>query len=281
MLPLLIDLSGEEFEKLAPTLCRMFGASPLIEYRRSEPLADLINRLTLAAQQLEIRPTEKPAAPRTDQATSCTGQIWATDANQIDILDLDRVLFRNDTIDDFLNRKHRHFISATKGFGKTLLLTCKRHLLTQLEHVRPAGHHDSRGPALPRLHERDAVALGEVREAACPTSRPPSGCGARPCGSPPFRTHRRFIDPQRRAELEAFPPRIRRWLRGAKIEPTVVFKELTTLRVSELNRLIDRTENFLDQKMRQIHGGTCFFIDKVDQAIRHSRARPGSRFRPA
>ena len=41
------------------------------------------------------------------------------------------MLFRNDTIDDFLNRKHRHFISATKGFGKTLLLTCKRQLLTQ------------------------------------------------------------------------------------------------------------------------------------------------------
>ena len=33
--------------------------------------------------------------------------------------------------------------------------------------------------------------------------------------------------------------------------------------------MIDRTENFLDQKMRQIHGGTYFFIDKVDQAIRH------------
>jgi hypothetical protein len=49
----------------------------------------------------------------------------------------------------------------------------------------------------------------------------------------------------------------------------VVFKELTALRVSELNRLIDSTENFLDQKMRQIHGGACFFIDKVDQAIRH------------
>ncbi len=68
---------------------------------------------------------------------------------------------------------------------------------------------------------------------------------------------------------EAFPDRIRRWLCGARIQPTVVFKELTSLRVSELNRLIDHTENFLDQKMRQIHGGACFFIDKVDQAIRH------------
>jgi hypothetical protein len=71
------------------------------------------------------------------------------------------------------------------------------------------------------------------------------------------------------AELKAFPGRIERWLQGARIQPTVVFKELTTLGVGELNRLIDRTENFLDQKMRQIHGSAFIFVDKVDQAIRH------------
>ena len=77
------------------------------------------------------------------------------------------------------------------------------------------------------------------------------------------------IEQHEAVELATFPERIRRWLGGAKIQPTVVFKELTTLRVGELNRLIDGTENFLDQKMRQIHGGIYFFIDKVDQAIRH------------
>jgi hypothetical protein len=81
--------------------------------------------------------------------------------------------------------------------------------------------------------------------------------------------HPTVIDESESPEIGPFPDRIRRWLRGAKTQPTVVFKELTMLRVSELNRLIDRTENFLDQKMRQIHGGTCFFIDKVDQAIHH------------
>ena len=81
--------------------------------------------------------------------------------------------------------------------------------------------------------------------------------------------HPAVIDDSERVEMEAFPDRVQRWLGGAKVQPTVVFKELTTLRVSELNRLIDDTENFLDQKMRQIHGGTYFFIDKVDQAIRH------------
>jgi hypothetical protein len=77
------------------------------------------------------------------------------------------------------------------------------------------------------------------------------------------------IERRENAELEVFPSRIARWLQGTKIQPTVVFKELTTLGVGELNRLIDRTENFLDQKMRQIHGSAFFFVDKVDQAIRH------------
>ena len=58
------------------------------------------------------------------------------------------------------------------------------------------------------------------------------------------------------------------WLHGANIEPTVVFKELLAQSVREINRLIDDTENFLDYKLRQIHGGTFFFVDKVDQALR-------------
>ena len=81
--------------------------------------------------------------------------------------------------------------------------------------------------------------------------------------------HPAVIDESEAAELDDFPARIRRWLCGAKIQPTVVFKELTSLNVSELNRLIDSTDTYLDQKLRQIHGGICFFIDKVDQAVRH------------
>ncbi len=49
----------------------------------------------------------------------------------------------------------------------------------------------------------------------------------------------------------------------------MAFKELTSLNLRELNQFIDNSENFLDLKMRQIHGTSWFFIDKVDQAIRH------------
>ncbi len=268
VLPLLVDLSGEEFEKLAPTLCRMFGASPLIEFHRGDPLAELVNRLALSAQQLAIRPMEKLAIPRSEPGSSCSGQIWATDANQIDILDLDRVLFRNDTIEDFLNRKHRHFISATKGFGKTLLLTCKRQLLTQSTTPgQPMTMIPEGRPFLDFMSEmRSLSAKYESPLADLSTTKRIWSTAFRISAISHFPS---VLDAGDRWEIEAFPPRIQRWFRETRIEPTVVFKELTSLRVSELNQLIDRTENFLDQKLREIHGGACFFIDKVDQAIRH------------
>ncbi len=269
ILPLLIDLSREEFEKLAPAWCSMLGASPTIEHRRSARWQPVVDRIVAAAKTLDIAVDAHITAAPVTTTRQCSGQIWATDANQIDILDLDRVLFRNEIIDDFLNSKHRHFVSATKGFGKTLLLTCKRHLLTRTS--------ASSNQAITMIPEGRPYLdfMSEMRSLSSRYEQPLSDLSTtKRLWSAALRisaiSHQpTVIEEVEAEELSVFPDRIRRWLSGAKIQPTVVFKELTTLRVSELNRLIDRTENFLDQKIRQIHGGACFFIDKVDQAIHH------------
>jgi hypothetical protein len=269
LLPLLVDISREEFEKLAPSWRRMLGSSPIIEYRRTEPLIEIVNRITAAANTLEIEIDESISPISLALTERCTGQSWVTDANQIDITDLARVLFRNDTIDDFLHRKHRHFIAATKGFGKTLLLTCKRHLLTQ------AGASNSQQLTMVPEGRPYLDFMSEMRSLSDKFEKPLSDLSnTKRLWSAALRIsaishHPAVVAPGERHEIDAFPDRVQWWLGGAKVEPTVAFKELTTLRVSELNRLIDETENFLDQKLRQIHGGTCFFIDKVDQAIRH------------
>ncbi len=269
VLPLLIDMSREEFEKLHPAWCRMLGASPFMESRRTGPPSEFFDRIVAAAEALDVRVDETLRAPAGPSMPSCSGQIWATDANQIDIVDLDRVLFRNGTIDDFLNRKHRHFISATKGFGKTLLLTCKRQLLTRGQPIKPAdADDDPRRSAVSRLHERDAISLVEVRAAVIESVEHQATVerGIAHLGDlASSLSHRRA----RSLGAGSVSRTYSALAAGARIQPTVVFKELTSLRVSELNRLIDETENFLDQKMRQIHGGLCFFVDKVDQAIRH------------
>lgn len=269
ILPLLIDLSREEFEKLAPAWRRMLGVSPLTEYRRTESLQDVLRRVLAAAGSLGVDVDETLPLPLIEPPSRINGTTWVTDANQIDILDLDRILFRNEQIEDFLTSRHRHFISATKGFGKTLLLTCKRHLLTQaatsgtqplklVPEGRPYLDFMSEMRSLSEKYERPLSSLSNTKRLWSAALRIST-----------VSHHPRVIDDREASELDAFPERVQRWLGGAQVQPTVVFKELTSLRVSELNQLIDHTENFLDQKLRQIHGGTYFFIDKVDQAIRH------------
>lgn len=267
LLPLLIDLSREEFEELAPAWRRMLGISPIVEFRRAEGMASLMSRLAGAAESLSIPKSAELADAGLPAAVRCSGPIWATDANQIDIHDLDRVLFRNETIDDFLSRKHRHFVSASKGFGKTLLLTYKRRQLAL------AG--DASAVTLVPEGRPYLDFMSEMRSLSANYEKPLSDLSTtKRLWSAAFRIsalshYPGVIQAEDEVELRAFPTRMQGWLRGGKIQPTVVFKEATALRVSELNQWIDRTENFLDQKMRQIHGATCFFVDKVDQAIRH------------
>jgi hypothetical protein len=62
--------------------------------------------------------------------------VWASDANQIGIEDLDWVVFKNDIIEDFLQKRGKYFLSANKGLGKTLLLIYKRKQLTDTYHER-------------------------------------------------------------------------------------------------------------------------------------------------
>ena len=269
MIPLLVGLSREEFETSAPAWCCILGVSPIIEHRHAESVLELTGRLRAAAEALAISIDPEIVVGPAEPPTQCSGQIWATDANQIDIGDLDRVLFRNAAIDEFLTSKHRHFISATKGFGKTLLLTCKRHLLTRstASGSQPVSMVPEGRPYLDFM--------SEMRTLSSRYEKPLSDLSnTKRLWSEAFRIAAlshfpATIEQHEAMELAAFPDRVRRWLGGAKIQPTVVFKELTTLSVGELNQLIDGTENFLDQKMRQIHGGIYFFIDKVDQAIRH------------
>jgi len=268
LLPLLIDISREEYEQLAPAWCYMLGASPIIEVRRPHPLEEIVARIVVAAKSLKIAESSTISAPAPSTG-ACVGQIWATDANQIDIDDLDRVLFRNQAIDDFIKSKHRHFISAAKGFGKTLLLTAKRQYLRrskapsrQTTKVVPEGRpYLDFMSELRSLSDRYQKPLSDISNTKrlWSTAIRISAISHQPA----------VIDPSDILEIEAFPSRVQRWLKGSPIQPTVVFKELTMLRISELNRLIDRTENFLDEKVRQIHGGMLFFVDKVDQAVRH------------
>ena len=268
MFPVLVDLSLQEFESIKPGWKTMLG--PITKFEAgSNDHEELAKKIHLvAAEKLGNGAIALADQKQDDPPARFSGQTWATDAYQIDINELPHVVFENDVIKEFLQRKNKFFISATKGLGKTLLLTYKRHQLTQ-EHKEnsirttmvPAGrpYLDFMGD-LRMLSEKYEKPLEELSTAKRIWSL------ALRIASISYQEN--MIAEDEQFELEAFPQRLQRALRGNKMEPTLVFKELTALTVSELNRMIDETEGFLDQKLRQVHSSLVFFIDKVDQAIK-------------
>lgn len=267
-LPVLIDLSLEEFESHHPIWRPMLGTSVIIEFE-PEKLDDLVVRLDAAMRAIGLQPqAPSDTLPRIPTPVRhITRVAWATDANQLEIKHLDSIVFRNALIDDFLGRRSKYFVSATKGLGKTLLLTYKRQLVTQAfaeegnECLIPQGR-----PFLDFMSEMKSLsAKYEQPLSSLTTCKRLWGAAIRISA---LSHHHNLLQDDQLFELEPFPPRIQRWLKGAKIEPTVVFKELTSMPISEVNRLIDHSETFLDQQIRQVHSSTLFFIDKVDQAVR-------------
>ena len=266
ILPILVDMTPEEFEAAKPSWRVMLASNPVVECRRLNQVSQTVERIVASADAmgLEARPSD-----RSDELVEpkIKDQAWATDAIQIDIADLPHVIFRNDLIDDFLRLKNKYFLAATKGLGKTLLLTYKRFLLgesgaessqpiTMVPEGRPYLDLMDELRQLPSNYEKPLSSLSNTKRFWSAALRVSA-----------ISYHADMIVESDEEELKKFPSTIRNWLQGEKIEPTVVFKELTGLSLSNLNQLINNTENFLAKKMRSIHGPTYFFIDKVDQAM--------------
>lgn len=270
LLPVLIDVSREEFDRSAPVLSRLLSGAGVVEHRSGDSDEELGGRLVRSARLLGVRarPTAGALDPDIDGGR-LIDHGWATDAHQIDIDDVDRVLFRNDTIDEFLNNRNRHFVSATKGFGKTLLLTCKRRRLA-LANAENGGAVVMAPEGRPYLDFMSGMTslsqkhLSLLEDLAF--TKRLWGAALRVATVSHFPG---LLTPHDAGDLGQLPGRIRSWLEGTRVEPTVAFKELTMQSVGDLNNLLDASENFLDQKMRRAHGSIYFFVDKVDQAIHH------------
>ncbi len=266
--PLLLEMSPEEFDGHKPVWRSMLGAAAPLTLSGRDAIDQMVGRIAAGAEAVGIQRQPTARVARSEVTPQLTGQRWATDANQINIQDLDRVVFRTEAIEDFLRADNKTFLSATKGLGKTLLMTYKRHLLTSKEAPRSTVTKIPEGrpyldfmSELRSLSERYHKPLANLN-----TTKRLWNAALR---ISVVSHHQGLVGADEAFELESFPRRLRRWISGIHVQPTVAFKELTSVPVSELNRIVDDTENFLDQKMRSIHSGTYLFVDKVDQAVRN------------
>lgn len=198
---------------------------------------------------------------------------WASDANQIDIRALEDLTFKNAVVHEYLESANKHFVSGSKGLGKTLLLTYKRFLLSE-QYQGTAAHAAVRFVPEGRPYLDLMSDLPSVRQATIDLMSSLDACkriwrfGLRVSAL----SYSGAIDPRRAADLDAdlerFPRRLRAMVEGKPVEPTMVVKELLSLSVGQINRLVDETEGFLEYEIRSLHSGMFFFVDKLDQALR-------------
>jgi serine/threonine protein kinase len=222
------------------------------------------------------RPTATTTATQSEPHRE-PAQSWVSDANQIDIGALKDLTFKSPVVREFLDGASRHFVSGSKGLGKTLLLTYKRALLSeQYQVANPAQSSTTRDrrqsvqfipegrPYLDLMGDLPSVDHSQIERMSrldeCKRlwnfsfrlailSYHPSLLG----------------DPE---DLSPLPRRLRALLEGRPVEPTLVLKELLALSVRQLSQTLDAMEGPLERRLRALHSGVFIFIDKLDQALR-------------
>jgi serine/threonine protein kinase/class 3 adenylate cyclase len=200
-------------------------------------------------------------------------QSWASDANQIDIGALKDLTFKNAAVREFLDGANKHFVSGGKGLGKTLLLTYKRSVFSDL-YQQVAVARERRQTAVQFVPEGrpylDLMGdLPNVDQAQIGLMSGLDEC--KRLWSFSFRlsilSYHPFLigDP---TDLEPLSRRLHGLLGGRPVEPTMVVKELLSLTVRQINQVIDATEGPLERRVRSLHSSVFIFVDKVDQALR-------------
>jgi serine/threonine protein kinase/class 3 adenylate cyclase len=209
------------------------------------------------------RPREEPAREREPAVPL---ESWASDANQIDIRALEDITFKNSVVHEFLDSGNKHFVSGSKGLGKTLLLTYKRFLLSEQYQQGAVKFVPEGRPYLDMMGDLPSMSQpGIDLMSAIDRCKRIWGFGFRLSA---VSHHPSLITAADNEDLQRFPRRLRAMLEGRQVEPTMVVKELLSLSVGQINRVIEETENFLEHKIRSFHSGMYMFVDKLDQALR-------------
>lgn len=202
---------------------------------------------------------------------------WETDAEFIDPSQLQGLLFRNSSVDEFLKYTNKHFIVASKGIGKTLLLKCKRH---ELEHGSKWSHSEL---------GRDADVF------FVPSATPYLDFSA------DFgylgKKHLGFLADWRNAKLlwqvalqlailsyygqrteepiaeDLHEAGILDWMQSCvspdvERNPCQILEQLLGLTISQIQKSVNETRTVVNRVFeRRLHSGVCVFIDRLDQAL--------------
>lgn len=234
--------------------------SALLEAGVPRQIPSVISRRSPAVNQVR---TPRPALGSTPA--------WASDGTQVDISVLEKMVFQTHLVTQYLSSEQKMFVRGTKGVGKTLLLRCKRHLLTE-QHRTPSssnGHTD----ILCIPVDRPFVDMMTDLPPALPHNRRAlfelENCKKLWSFAIQFSiiSHLRAQAAELRPLFKNEDATLLRWLDGKQVAPSQVFKHAVDLPFHQIDSLLNRLSNALEQALREVNRAVYVFIDKVDQGI--------------
>ncbi len=274
MLPILVSLTNDSLLEHRPGWFAAFGATAHLQWPDLGWHA-IFSKLRQAVPKLvkvvETSPVIKPPPPR---EPSKFRKSWASDAQLMDIAQLDEVIYQTSEIEAFLESDGQFFVSANKGFGKTLVLTCKRSRL-MAEYARkndgnakrsdvmfiPEGRPflDFIGNELSSLSGNHHRFLAELRNCKRLWSFALRMSVLTHVPTQLAKLDRNSFRSAAEASLDD--------LFGLQSPPTAVFRAIMSLPVKAINRMLDEYDTKLELAFRGIHQGVFVFIDRLDQGI--------------
>jgi hypothetical protein len=195
---------------------------------------------------------------------------WATDADKIDPKDIEKILFRNGIVEEFIKTGNKYFLIAGKGIGKTLLLKYKRHMLETPQHEgrifvpidRPYLDQVQWLGSLSEQHMdylRDWRNAKDIWQQAISLSGISYYYATTHADPPEFWSQTEH----RSRVLQRLSLTTHRW------NPSEVFIELLLLPISSLLDFINKEHVHVSQGLASVRSEMCIFIDQLDQALLH------------
>jgi hypothetical protein len=277
ILPILISVSANRFKEHRPGWVTALSTSVYLQWPEAgwqtiyAKLRQSVAKIALEKMKTEQRDVDKPGL---SDVINKPKKSWAAEAQLIDISHISNVVHRTPEIDEFLDLDGQFFISANKGFGKSLMLMYKRAMLMK-EHSQVGRETNRRMQVsfipeerpfldiltaeLPSLSTNHQNFLAELRNCKRLWSFAIRLSIVSHCESEYQQLDRAAFQTASGVQLDKFA--------GPKVRPTGVFQSLLFLDVSNIVRLLDEFEIKLDFAFRSIHRAIYVFIDRIEEGI--------------
>lgn len=276
-LPILISVSADRFREHRPGWVTAFSTSVYLQWPDSgwqTIYAKLRQSIAKIAKEIEEGHKTIPEGVDSVENARKPKKSWAAEAQLIEISSINKVVHRTPDIDEFLELDGQYFITANKGFGKSLMLIAKRAILMK-EHSQRGRELNRKAQVvfipedrpfldiltgeLPSLSSNHKDFICELRNCKRLWSFAIRLSVVSHCDSEYDQLDKTAFHSASGIQLDE--------IAGPKVRPTAVFQSMLFLPIGKIIRVLDEFETKLDVVFRRIHRAVYVFIDRIEEGI--------------